>query len=177
MFVSLFASALLTLALGSGPTCPAGIPTLCGPDQTCCPTFESLTGYGCCNYGADAVCCPLSSTTQGCCPAGTQCVLTGPYDAICEPSGGGANLTALHVCTPGAALPPSASDLPSVITIGDSVSEGYQPPLAAILNTTAFVQHSPHSDGGGADDVFNGVACQENFLRTAMFEQVTWTGI
>jgi hypothetical protein len=46
------------------------------------------------------------------------------------------------------------------------VSEGYQPVLSANLSAVAFIQHSPHSDGGGADDVMNGVACVENWLRT-----------
>jgi len=80
-----------------------------------------------------------------------------------------------HVCPPGAAFPPSASSLPSVITIGDSVSEGYEPFLKSNLSSFAFVQHSPNSDGGGADDVFHGVDCEENFLRTAMYETADWS--
>jgi hypothetical protein len=64
-----------------------------------------------------------------------------------------------------------------VITIGDSVSEGYQPYLAANLSSLALVQHSPFSDGGGADDVFHGVDCEENFLRTAMYKPASWSVI
>jgi hypothetical protein len=133
----------------------------------------SQSGYGCCHLSG-GVCCPVSPTTQACCPSGTTCVLTGAYSATCVPSaGGGANLSALQVCTPGARYPPSATQ-PSVIVIGDSVSEGYQPPLAAALADAAFVQHSPWSVGGGADDVGNGVNCEEEFLRTAMYEPAKW---
>ena len=35
------------------------------------------------------------------------------------------------------------------------------------------MQHSPFSTGGGADDA-HGVACEENFLRTAMYEEARW---
>jgi lysophospholipase L1-like esterase len=90
---------------------------------------------------------------------------------------GGANVSGTHVCPPGALLPPSSSALPSVIAIGDSVSEGYEPVLAAALAASAFVQHSPHSDGGGADDVAHGLDCQENFLRTATYQEANWTAI
>lgn len=155
-------------------TCPNKVPTACGPLQTCCPTFESLTGFGCCNFPG-AVCCPAGPKNQNCCPAGYTCAPDG-YGATCiPPPNGGSNISGTHICTPGALLPPSQSTLPSVITIGDSVSEGYEPVLATALSSVAFVQHSPHSDGGGADDVFNGVACEENFLRTAMYQPANWT--
>lgn len=159
-------------AAAASNTCPNGVNTACGSNQSCCPTFESLTGFGCCNIPG-GVCCPASSTTQGCCPPGTQCVTEG-YNTICVPSGGGSNTSGAHVCPPGAQYPPSHSSLPSVITIGDSVSEGYEPTLAANLSKVAFVQHSPFSDGGGADDVFHGVDCEENFLKTAMFVPANW---
>lgn len=81
----------------------------------------------------------------------------------------GANTSALQVCTPGAQFPPNAS-LPSMIIIGDSVSEGYQPVVSANLSSQIFVQHSPWSVGGGADDINNGLNCEEEFLRTAMYE-------
>jgi len=156
-------------------SCPAGVNTACAGDgsQTCCPIFMSQSGWGCCNLPG-ASCCPQSATTQGCCPAGTSCVLTGPYAATCVPSaGGGANLSATQVCTPGARLPPSATQ-PSVIMIGDSVSEGYQPVVTANLSKVAFIQHSPWSTGGGADDVNNGLNCEEAFLRTAMYAPAKW---
>lgn len=57
-----------------------------------------------------------------------------------------------------------------MIIIGDSVSEGYEPVVAANLSARVFIQHSPWSVGGGADDVFNGLNCEEEFLRTAMYQ-------
>ena len=173
------AAAIVLLALfpaALAQSCPAKVPTACGPSQTCCPTFESLTGWGCCNMPG-AVCCPAGPQNQNCCPAGYTCVSQG-YGATCVPPAGSAsaNTSGTHICTPGAALPPSAAGaLPTAITIGDSVSEGYQPPLSANLSAVALVQHSPHSQGGGADDVFNGLACEENFLRTAMYAPANWT--
>ena len=94
-----------------------------------------------------AVCCPAGPENQSCCPAGYTCAPSG-YGATCVPpaGSGGANVSGTHVCPPGALLPPSSSALPSVITIGDSVSEGYEPVLAAALAASVFVQHSPHSD-------------------------------
>jgi hypothetical protein len=165
---------LLLPAAAAAQSCPSHVNTACGPGQTCCPTFESLTGYGCCGLPG-AVCCAASPTTQGCCPPDHECVTQG-YVTVCVPAGGGGgeNVTGLHVCPPGAEQPPRAS-FPSVITIGDSVSEGYQPVLAANLSARALVQHSPFSDGGGADDVFHGVACEENFLRTATYQEANWT--
>ena len=87
-------------------SCPdPKINTACGPAQTCCPTFESLTGWGCCNLPG-AVCCGASGTTQGCCPPNHECVTVG-YGTNCVPKAGGANTTGLHVCPPGAAKPPT----------------------------------------------------------------------
>ena len=167
---------LLAVARVAAQSCPPKVSTACGPGQTCCPTFESLSGYGCCGFPG-AVCCAPSPTTQGCCPPNHKCVTEG-YATTCVPAGGGANGTGFHVCPPGAAHPPPpAGGLPSVITIGDSVSEGYEPVLAANLSVRALVQHSPFSDGGGADDVFHGLDCQENFLRTALYQSANWSVI
>lgn len=80
------------------------------------------------------------------------------------------------MCEAGAQYPTSASDLPAVIVIGDSVSIGYTPFVAASMNEsgTAFVQHSPWGGGGGADDVGNGVRCEEWLLRTSTFDAQSW---
>ena len=155
--------------------CPAGVQTACASDgsATCCPIFMSQSQYGCCKISG-GVCCPMSPTTQGCCPPAHSCILTGQYSAVCAPDGGGANVSATQVCTPGAKLPPSATQ-PSVIVVGDSVSEGYQPYVTANISDVAFVQHSPWSVGGGADDVFNGLNCEEEFMRTAMWQPAAWS--
>ena len=69
------------------------------------------------------------------------------------------------MCKPGAHLPPSTS-LPNVLIIGDSVSIGYTPPVAAHLVAQAFVQHSPWDTGdGGAEETAYGVLCLDYFLR------------
>lgn len=176
--------ALLTLATATVASnyaapgsCPAGVATACAADgsQTCCPIFMSVSGYGCCNLPG-ASCCPASATTQGCCPSGTTCVLTGAYAATCVPSAGGKNVSATQVCTPGAHAPPSATQV-NIIYIGDSVSIGATPDLTALVAPEIFLQHSPWSGGGGADDVGNGLACEDAFLRTAMYEPARWDGI
>ena len=171
------ASAPVELAFDDGSTavtCPGALApgTACGAGAVCCPIFMSQSGVGCCHLEGGA-CCPKSPTTQMCCPKGTKCYVHG-YGADCVPDNGGANETGMMVCTPGAKLPPSSSKLPSVIVIGDSVSEGIEPVLAANLSDVAFVQHSPWSGGGGADDVNNGVNCEEEFLRTAMYQPAKW---
>ena len=48
----------------------------------------------------------------------------------------------LPTCKPGAPLPFSKT-LPNVLIIGDSVSIGYTPKIAADMASIAFVQHSP----------------------------------
>jgi hypothetical protein len=116
------------------------------------------------------VCC--GTGTQNCCPAGSQCFVTGPYSSVCLVDG--VNVSSTQVCEPGAQYRANASSLPSIIAVGDSVSIGYTPGVAALLNATAFVQHSPWSGGGGADDVGNGVRCEDFFLRTAMYEEQPW---
>jgi len=167
-------AALLPAAPGS---CPAGVATACSADgsQTCCPIFMSQSGYGCCNLPG-ASCCPVSATTQGCCPSGTTCVLTGPFASTCVPADGGANVSATQVCTPGAKDPPSPT-APSIIYIGDSVSIGATPDLTALVAPRLFLQHSPWAGGGGADDVVNGLNCENAFLKTAMWQDAVWDGV
>jgi hypothetical protein len=66
--------------------------------------------------------------------------------------------------------------------IGDSVSIGYTPHVAAKLAGKVQVQHSPSAGGGGADDTPYGAQCilgesaghTESFLRTARYEPVKW---
>jgi hypothetical protein len=118
-------------------SCPAGVETACGANSVCCPIFMSQSGMGCCHLEG-GVCCPKSPTTQMCCPKGTTCAVNG-YGADCVPDAGGKNESGIMVCTPGAKLPPSSSKLPSVIVIGDSVSEGIEPVLGASSLSTPRV--------------------------------------
>ena len=67
--------------------------------------------------------------------------------------------------------------MPALIVIGDSVSIGYTPTLAKVLDTTQngwFVQHSPWAGGGGAADTRNGRNCMPEFLRTANYAPQQW---
>ena len=156
-----------------GTTCSSDGLTCCPVDTaTVCPIFMSNNGFGCCNIKG-ATCCPKSSTTQGCCPPETTCVLTGEYSATCVPTNGGSNISATQVCTPGARYPPSLT-LPNVLYIGDSVSIGGEPVVANLSSSFAFVQHSPWSGGGGADDIGNGLNCQDAYLRLSDWTEAKW---
>ena len=152
-------------APSSSPTCPAGVRTACGAEQTCCEVLFSASGFGCCPR-AGAVCCG----GQECCPTGHTCVNTSQYSATCVPSDGSANVSATQVCGPGPALAASTSALPSLTINGDSVSLGQMGDLATLLAGKVLLQHSPDAGGGGADDVGNGVRCEEVFWRDAMFD-------
>jgi len=145
---------------------------VCGQGSTVCTATYSGNGRGCCPYD-DAVCCPNGQT---CCPSGTSCNDTGKYLTQCIPQGGSSSLGAvpvtmtpgLSVCKPGAALPPSKS-LPNVLIIGDSVSIGYTPPVAADMAKVALVQHSPwDTRDGGAEETAYGVQCLKYFLRSPL---------
>lgn len=116
---------------------------------TVCAAAYSGNGQGCCPY-AHAVCCPNKQT---CCPAGTSCNDTGTYLTQCVPTNGaGQSSPGRSVCKPGAHLPLSTA-LPNVLIIGDSVSIGYTPPVAARMANVALVQHSPWDvrDGGAEE--------------------------
>eukprot|EP00729_Bicosta_minor_P006593 gene6593-6147_t len=174
----------------SGTGCPSTI-------ATCCHHNFSKTTWGCCPF-PNAVCCAGSYGL--CCPSGTVCHSTGSFSGTCiqqEPpavtpttllAAGATPATStapppdLHsggapqVCTPGAMDPPSVS-IPSAIIIGDSVSIGYTPHVAAALSGKVQVQHSPAAGGGGADDAPYGKQCiitLESFLRTADYRKVKW---
>ena len=164
---------------------------------TCCPHSFSSTKWGCCPM-PNAVCCAGSYGL--CCPADHTCEKTGAYSGLCKPKSvdvaAARDAQLLHeappppnlftggapqVCTPGAIQPPSQT-LPSAIVIGDSVSIGYTPHVAAKLAGKVQVQHSPSAGGGGADDTPYGAQCilgesaghTESFLRTARYEPVKW---
>jgi hypothetical protein len=128
---------------------------------TVCAAAYSGNGHGCCPYD-DAVCCPNSQT---CCPKGSRCNDTGTYWSSCIGETG-PQKTGLAVCKPGAPLPPSTA-LPNVLILGDSVSIGYTPPIAAHMAKLALVQHSPWDVvDGGAEETAYGVQCLDYFLRS-----------
>ena len=59
------------------------------------------------------------------------------------------------VCKPGVMLPMSRT-VKNVLVIGDSLSIGYVPPLAAALKDIALVQHAPADTGDGGAEVRGG---------------------
>jgi len=170
----LFLSSILTItfAYRDPSICPANSSTACPEGTVCCNQMFSLSGYGCTPpaLGPNAVCCGPNS--QSACPEGYSCVIVPPWSSYCEKNN--VSYPSTQVCTPGALYPANHSTLPSMIVIGDSVSIGYTPVVIELLNETIFVQHSPYADGGGADDVGNGVTCQENFLRDSMYQEQSW---
>jgi hypothetical protein len=54
--------------------------------------------------------------------------------------------------------------LKNVIILGDSVSIGYTPHVAAHLADKALVQHSPWGGDGGAEETHYGWQCLEYLL-------------
>lgn len=137
----------------------------CAANHTPCAAHYATSGEGCCVH-PEAVCCPNHQT---CCPAGTKCVDGGGVLTQCVPTSAVTPVPAptpgTSVCKPGAQQPFS-SERRNIIVLGDSVSIGYTPPLAANLSDVALVQHSPfdHIDGG-AEDTAYGVSCLEYFLK------------
>lgn len=135
-----------------GSQCHSGTP---------CAAHFSVSGSGCCTY-PDAVCCPNGMT---CCPKGTVCVDV-QWQSTCVGPPPQKNSTGLPICKPGAALPFSTTH-PNVLIIGDSVSIGYTPKVAAAMAGEALVQHSPYDvRDGGAEETAYGVLCLDYMLRS-----------
>jgi len=53
-----------------------------------------------------------------------------------------------------------------VLIIGDSLSLGYTPFVAANLSDIALVQHAPWGGDGGAEETAYGLRCLEFFLAS-----------
>jgi hypothetical protein len=141
------------------PAPPPSQPQVCATGTVCGAKFSG-NGKGCCPY-ENAVCCNNSMT---CCPAGSRCQVAG-WQSTCV--GASAALTVGQpVCKPGAPLPFSKT-LPNVLIIGDSVSIGYAPKVAAHMAAIALVQHSPWDlRDGGAEETAYGVTCLKYMLHS-----------
>eukprot|EP00047_Mylnosiga_fluctuans_P012626 m.27128 g.27128 ORF g.27128 m.27128 type:complete len:313 (-) comp4382_c0_seq2:49-987(-) len=164
---------LLVLALLAGTATAAvcnGGPayynaTACAGNFTCCEFHWAPNGYGCCPF-PNAVCCGNGYT---CCPAGTHCVDQGSgwgVTTTCENNAGQAVAGGKEICKIGPGIPFSTK-LKNCLIIGDSVSIGYTPAIAAALADVCFVQHSPWdtSDGGVCETAY-GLQCLEQFLSS-----------
>ena len=77
---------------------------------------------------------------------------------------GNTTLRGRQVCKQGAPLAPDPKRR-NVLIIGDSVSIGYTPYVAAKLAGEAFVQHSPWGGDGGAEESAYGLQCLDYLLR------------
>jgi hypothetical protein len=138
--------------------------TRCPPWATCMANGYSLSSWGCAPFPNATVC---GGSLFQACPAGSACVLrNGSGNATdlhnvynCVSPRAGASLgTSRCSCKPGAPLPPSPS-LKNVLVIGDSISLGYTPFLAAALADVALVQHAPWSGDGGSEEAAYALQC------------------
>ena len=162
------------------PTNTAYNSTRCPPWATCMANDFSLSSWGCAPFPNATVC---NGSLFQACPAGSACVLrNGSGNATdlhsvysCVSPRTGASLgTSRCSCKPGAPLPPSPS-LKNVLVIGDSISLGYTPFLAAALADVAQVQHAPWSSDGGSEESAYSLQCALPFwLSTPAGEPVAW---
>eukprot|EP00051_Salpingoeca_urceolata_P023092 m.387898 g.387898 ORF g.387898 m.387898 type:complete len:336 (-) comp20066_c18_seq4:26-1033(-) len=156
-----------------GDVAPAYNATACDRAGTCCHQAwaPGPGNWGCCPH-ANAVCCDNGYT---CCPSGHTCKDSGANWSVvttCEPTaasvrtGNSKNVSVLgnEVCKQGAPIPLSTSQ-PNILIVGDSVSIGYTPFVAEIMQSEAFVQHSPWGGDGGAEEAEYGYLCLEYLLR------------
>ena len=131
------------------PPAPGPAPPQVCTTGTVCGAKFSVNGKGCCPY-ENAVCC---SNDMTCCPAGSTCKVVG-WQSTCVGAPGALSV-GQPVCKTGAPLPLSKT-LPNVLVIGDSVSIGYTPKIAARMADIALVQHSPWDlrDGGAEETAY-----------------------
>mmetsp|Transcript_20842 Transcript_20842/g.54173 ORF Transcript_20842/g.54173 Transcript_20842/m.54173 type:complete len:338 (+) Transcript_20842:22-1035(+) len=161
--------------------------TVCGAEAIVCPDSFSDTKEGCCTLGHGATCCytPLGPANglkrNYCCPAGSQCSLTGctPIRPIysCGP-GQGENCSESFVCAPGPLPWVPEAGKPSVVVIGDSVSIGWTPVLGTLVQNGSFqavVTHSPASGDGGARSTSDMLACYKYRVATSTLEPLPLT--
>lgn len=116
-----------------------------------------------------------------CCPEGTLCKNTGSNwnvvstctsndTAVPVPAWpyivGSSVEIGEEVCKTGPPVPYRPAPAKNVLVIGDSVSIGYTPFIAAALNASGtFVQHSPWGGDGGAEETLFGARCIDNLIR------------
>jgi len=167
-------SALVLLAAGATP-----VP--CHDGHQSCPFTFGMNSSGCCALNdPDAVCCqtPLAPESgenlarSYCCPKGSGCSTQGctPKQNIysCGPTQG-TNCSVSFLCSSGPRdWTTDGNTKPAVLVIGDSVSIGWTPQLAALLNTSHVVSHSPgQMADGGARSTTNFITCSDYLLNTA----------
>jgi hypothetical protein len=175
--LALFSSSLALDASEAWTTCGGLSPqynrTACPlSTSTCCTQnwMPSKQNWGCCPY-PHATCCSNGYT---CCPVGTTCsdsgsewnIVTTCVDARTgKQTPPGADGGGQQVCKTGGPLLLSETKH-NVIILGDSVSIGYEPKVAALMSESALVQHSPWDlHDGGAEETKYGDLCLDFLLR------------
>jgi hypothetical protein len=131
---------------------------------TCCGSGFNPPGVGCCAL-PNAVCCPGGYT---CCPSGTTCVHasgSGYGEVFNCTSPTSPTTLDISTCKGGPPLPMDPARK-NVLWIGDSLSLGMIPHVAANLSDLALVQHAPWGGDGGAEETAYGVYCLDFFLRS-----------
>jgi hypothetical protein len=152
--------------------------TRCPASATCAPNPFSLSGWGCAPFINAKICNGFQS-----CPSTTECVLANgsgnftdlhtTYNCV-DPGSGVSFGTSRCSCKPGAPLPPSTT-LKNVLIIGDSISIGYTPFVAASLADIALVQHAPFSSDGGAEESAYALQCALTYwLRSPSGMPIPW---
>jgi hypothetical protein len=139
--------------------------TRCPDSQTCSPNgFSAGGGWGCCPW-TNAVSCPSGFA---CCPEGSTCTLVSGsgYGTIYQCTNASPPTISKCPCKPGMPSPPSTT-LKNVLIIGDSLTIGYTPAVAANLSDIALVQHAPWdtSDGGAEESAYFS-QCLDNWLHS-----------
>ena len=139
--------------------------TRCPDAMTCSPNgFSAGGGWGCCPW-PNAVSCPSGFA---CCPQGTTCTLISGsgYSTVYECTGATPATRSKCPCKPGQPNPPSET-LKNVLSIGDSLTIGYTPAVAAALADIALVQHAPWDvSDGGAEESSYFAQCLDNWVRS-----------
>ena len=134
-----------------GAAVVAGAPAQCGTSTSFCPTAAQ-----CCKQ-------QYSPSTFGCLPSTDT-----------QPSDGCGDAVAVNPCCKMGPAAPMSTTLPNCIILGDSVSIGYFPAVAAALKDECLVQHAPWDvSDGGAGSTAAGLACLDNYLVTQAQEAYT----
>ena len=131
------------------------VPVPCYDGHVSCNSTFGMNHTGCCALDdAEAVCCqtplPAGLVRSYCCPRGASCSTQGcsprpSPPSLCGPEQGD-NCNVSYLCSSGpedwTKNRASASALPAVLVMGDSVSNGWTPVLADMLAAThVVVQH------------------------------------
>jgi hypothetical protein len=147
-----------------GPSYSGWNETRCPSGATCSKNgFAAGGGWGCCPW-PNAVSCPSGFA---CCPEGSTCTLVAGsgYGSVYNCTGAAPATQSKCPCKTGAPLPPSTT-LKNVLIIGDSLTIGYTPSVAANLADIALVQHAPWdvSDGGAEESAYF-LQCLDSWVR------------